>query len=836
MRSKSILSALTLLAVLSCGGALGQATVVGDFNLPAQALGDSLRAVGRQSDVNVLFDPARVEALSAPAIKVSGTFEDALAQLLDGSGITYRFLNEHTVVLSAENGNSGAPGRPAARVLKHGAVQLAQSDAQDGQSTQRAMGEGDKLEEIVVTAQKRVERLQDVPVPMTVIQSTTLVNNNQLRLQDYYQRVPGLSVTLQGDEGAPALAIRGISAGGVTNPTVGILVDDLPYGSSVIYGNGFIAPDVDPGEVTQIEVLRGPQGTLYGAANIGGLLKYVTADPAIDAIKGRIQVGATSVRNGDGAGYNVRGMINVPVSDTVAVRASGYDRQEPGYIDDPVHGNEGVNRTDANGGRVAMLWSPSPQFSLKLGALMQNSQRFGSELIQVSPGARDLEQVRLPGTGDYERKIQVYDATLRAKIGFAELTSITGYSINENFSNNDASAFLGPYSLPRHNETNKLTQEIRVSMPIGERLTWLLGGFYDDEDSRQVLVVTPVDPATGATSATVYKGVIPTSYKEYAGFTDLTVQVTDRFDIQLGGRLSKNDQDFSSVTTGSLVGGGPIIQPHVSSDDTPFTFLLTPRLKFSSSLMGYMRVASGYRPGGPNVVSAPLPITFGSDETRNYEIGVKGDVFDRLLSFDASVYYIDWKDIQIQAFDPGLRSSYVVNGGKARSQGVELSAEARPLVGWILSGWIAYSDATLMENLISADPSTGAAGVTAVGRNGDRLPFSSRWSGSLSVDEEFALTSEIRGFVGGSWSYVGERRGDFASVFAPNVPRGTLPSYTQVDLHAGLKYASWMVNAFVSNLTDKRGLFSRASDPISGGTLVQYIQPRTVGLSVSRSF
>ena len=218
-------------------------------------------------------------------------------------------------------------------------------------------------------------------------------------LQDFFSKVPGLTVvpSVQSNQ---TLSIRGITTG-VGNPTVGVTVDDVPYGASTNTAGGGVVPDIDPGDLARVEVLRGPQGALYGASSMGGLLKFVTRDPSMDEFRGRVQVGATSVRNGDDPGYNARGSVNVPLGATWAMAASAFNRREPGYVKNVVTGDEGANRADATGGRLAMLWRPSDRFSLKLSALMQEIEGQGSSSVDAALG--DLQQSRLPGSGWYER-------------------------------------------------------------------------------------------------------------------------------------------------------------------------------------------------------------------------------------------------------------------------------------------------------------------------------------------------------------------------------------------------------------------------------------------------
>ena len=221
--------------------------------------------------------------------------------------------------------------------------------------------------------------------------------------------MPALSLTVN-EFGAPQVTIRGLAAGGFTNPTVGIVVDDVPYGASMFAGYGEEAPDVDPSDLARIEVLRGPQGTLYGASSLGGLIKFVTVDPSTDGVSGNVQMGTSSVYNGAGLGYSVRGGVNVPLSDTVAIRASGFTREDPGYIDDPALHSEGVNEGHAAGGRLAALWRPSDVLSLKLSAVIQHSTLDGSPTVDLQPGLVGLQQSDARGSGSYDKRLQAYSA------------------------------------------------------------------------------------------------------------------------------------------------------------------------------------------------------------------------------------------------------------------------------------------------------------------------------------------------------------------------------------------------------------------------------------------
>ena len=705
-----------------------------------------------------------------------------------------------------------------------------------------------ELEVVIVTAQKQEERLQDVPVPVTTIGALSLVESHQLRLQDYYTQVPGVSLTLLGDEGAPVITIRGVTTGGYTNPTVGVTVDDVPFGPSTLAGFGFSAPDFDPSELARIEVLRGPQGTLYGASSLGGLLKYVTVDPSTEEFTGNMQVGSTSVKNGDGVGHSLRASVNVPLSDTLAIRASGSTRRDPGYIDDPVLGEQGVNQIDSDSGRLSALWRPSDEFSVKLSALMQHIVRGGESTVHVAPGLGDLQHRDLRDSGENDVRLQAYSATVNANIGNVTVTSLTGYNVARNVTDIDATpvTFLSNLTQaqfgvagvtnPYVAKTYKFSQELRATLPVTDKIDWLVGAFYTRESYPSVSNIRAVDTATGDVAGTWFDASRWGRFTELAAFTDVTFKITDRFDVQVGGRESRIKlSSGGGITTGpwnTLVLGQSSLSvetPQFESTDSAFTYLLTPRFKISDDLMLYARLASGYRPGGPNTSTLAralgLPSEYSPDTTENYEVGFKGDVLDHLLSFDASIYYIDWKDLQLQLRNAATFELYFVNASSAKSRGVELSLTSRPVTGLTVSGWVAWNDAELSDDLPANSPAQGASG--------DRLPYSGKLSGNLSIDGEFPLATIATGFVGASASYVDDRKGAFQS----GPEREIFPSYTQIDLRAGARIESWTVSAFVNNVADKRGVLRSGADSTLGLPFVfNYIQPRTAGVSVTKTF
>jgi outer membrane receptor protein involved in Fe transport len=462
--------------------------------------------------------------------------------------------------------------------------------------------------------------------------------------------------------------------------------------------------------------------------------------------------------------------------------------------------------------------------------------------VDFLPGLGDLQQSDAAGSGGYEKKLQAYSATLRAQLGSISLTSLSGYNINTLNDSFDYTPLFATFTkllfgvtgtpLFDHLITRKFTQEIRLDASVGELFDWLFGAFYNYEKTKGNEDLLATDFFTAAPAGQWGQFRVPNTYTEYAVFADLTFHVMDRFDIQVGGRESYNDQDFAETVTGPYAllfnKADPFVYPEVHTHENAFTYLFTPKYKLSPDLMVYARLASGYRPGGPNTnIALGLPSTYRADRTHNYEIGVKGDVLNQLLSFDASIYYIDWKDIQLRLTDPVSGETYFANGSRAKSQGLELSIEAKPLPGLAVSSWVTWNDAKLTEDFPAA--STAAGGVHGI--SGDRLPYGSRFSGNLSVDQQFPLMEKLVAFVGAAVSYVGEREGTFTSTSK----RQVFPAYAKTDLHVGATYDTWNLNVYVNNVTDRRGEL--------GGGLGTYnpaaftlIQPRTVGLTLSRTF
>jgi outer membrane receptor protein involved in Fe transport len=807
-----------------------------NVKVEAGSLADALEALAKEYGVYVIYPKDQLEGMRTAGMNGSFESSEAFKKLIEGTSLVMREEGSGIVISMPDTRiRTGNVSADSLMNRESASLKLAQSG-----SAYEEQERAEPLDEIVVTAQKRQERLQDVPVPVSVIDASTLVETNQLQLKDYYTSIPGLNINSNLFGGGYDVTIRGMNSGG-GNATVGALIDDVPVGGSAFANSTTVVPELDASELARIEVLRGPQGTLYGNSTIGGLIKYVTVDPTTDSFNTRIATTLSHVRNGDGPGYQVSASANIPVSDTWAVRVGGFTRSDAGYIDNVLTGSEGVNRLDVSGGRIAALWKPSDTLSLKLNALYQHTTSPAADERKTTLG--EFEQSLSPGIGARTFDLQFYSATLKAKVGRFDLVSLTGYGVYRYHTAIEFGFLSGPGGVteqifgpgltetPLFNklENRKLTQEVRATTPLGDRFDLMLGAYYNAEDTPFTQTLAAQNPLTGEIGGVYNVNPQPSTLTELAGFADLTWKVTDQFDVQFGGRQSRNRQTFQQSLLDQVGDVPDVFTPELRSKDNTFTYLVTPRWKLSNDMMLYARIASGYRAGGPNINASfvAVPQTFDADTTKNYEIGAKGALLEQLLTFDVSVYYIDWKDIQLSFLDETTFRGFLRNGSRAVSQGAELTLELRPWSGMRLTTSAAYNDAELTEDLPAGARLSLLPGA---GLNGAPLPGARHLTGALSAEQSFPLTGALSAFVGGAVAYQSATTAAFL-----NSNAGNTPAYAKTDLRGGVRGDTWTASLFANNIFDRRVEIAGTGSDFANDSVI-YIRPRVIGLSFSKSF
>jgi outer membrane receptor protein involved in Fe transport len=711
-----------------------------------------------------------------------------------------------------------------------------------------------EVQQVMVTAQKRAQTTLDVPQSLSVISGETLEREQASTFADYLKLVPSLQL-VQSTPGEGRLVLRGLDTGGIAS-TVAVYLDETPFGSSSGLVNGAVlAGDFDTFDMARVEVLRGPQGALYGASSLGGLLKFVTNTPETDRFLMRVRAGAAAVDGGKVA-YRSNLVLNTPISDTLAFRVSGSYTREPGFIDSI--GTEGsdrasdINSSHTYGGRASLQYTPSKDFTLRLSAVAQNIAVNAPSAVESDPETlatlygRQTQSQFVPQF--HNVNYRVYNATVNWNLAWASLTSSTSSSTQKQTFRDDATynlsalvagAFGVPNELYLGQNTNlkKFTQELRLSSNQSGTVDWLAGVYYTDEDglvAQRYVAVAPGTLTPVAGLPTLAQVGLNSTYKEYAAFGNTTIHLAPRYDLDIGARYSRNKQDAVQSNDGALVGGASTNL--ANSSEHVFTYALAPKFKIDDRNSLYARAAKGFRPGGPNVLPpnppAGTPATYQSDSVMSYELGYKSLSRDGKLSFDLSAFHIKWKDIQLLAVVNGFGVN--TNGVGATSDGLEFSATLRPLAGLRLSANGAYNHARL----------DGSTSPLVGGVAGDRLPFSPRLSIGLMGDYRWSLGATTPAYAGVSLRHLSDQSGTFdADYRAAHGRQRQVEAYNVVDAHFGVELGSWTLETYVKNLNNSAGKVSISAQQANGmnvypgGALsTGVIAPRTVGLTLTREY
>jgi outer membrane receptor protein involved in Fe transport len=724
------------------------------------------------------------------------------------------------------------------------------------------------LAEVVVTATKRSENVQDVPVSVSVQSGQTLLDRGQSQLADYASYIPGFIVSNEGSPGLTAVTLRGIST--ITSTSaVGTYLDDTPVGASSGWVNASTTMlDLLPYDLDRLEVLMGPQGTLYGAGAMGGLIKYVMKAPSTTEYEATVGAEGFSIDGGGTLGFGVSGRVSLPViSNVLGVSLSVFDRHSPGWMTNLGTDQNHTNDAEQWGGRIAVQWTPTDTLSVKLSAMQStiNSHDVGlKQFTTSSPVANtgtalliNPEKPLPDGTENvsflapYNQRLSYYSATVDWNAGPFDVISATSWSSQRSANNADETQQIGPLlgyvggSGPGIAEfigdfgLDKWTQEFRLVSPQGKTVDWLFGVFYTYEASTNSQYGEAFNfnrtPMAGLPAPVgFFDAALPEKYDEYAAFGDVTWNVTDKLSVTGGGRYAKNDQDWNTT-----VAPGPLVNEvglfHVGTHEGVGTWMADVEYHFVPDTMGYLRAASGYRPGGPNSPIAGIPQIIGSDSLVNYEVGFKSTFLDKRAVIDMALFHIDWKNMQLIATTENGDLSYGANGGKAVSQGIEFAGTYSPVEGLVLGVNYAYTD----SHLTSVIPQASYL------ETGYQLAGVPKQSFSVTANYEWPLTPTWKASVGGGYRYIGE---EYLSVVESASPASTpsvlQPGYSVVDLNAHIRNEHLTIKAYVKNLTNNDALTAVSENGgvvINGLTgnkevITSYLQPRTVGVGVDYRF
>ena len=710
--------------------------------------------------------------------------------------------------------------------------------AQEGDAPAARASRADavELDRVVATAQKRTENVAEVPMAISVISEERLERLNAGRLTDYAAYVPGFQVDSGGAPGVTSMALRGLAPMG-GGAIIGTYIDEAPINPSNNKNRATsYALDLLPYDVQSVEILRGPQGTLYGASAMGGLFKYITRSADTENFEFRAGMDLSSVSEADELGTGVRAAANIPLKEgKLGMRASFARQTTPGYVDEPNMGLEDTNGYSQLAARLAFTLNITDNATFRLQGMWQDVDADSIAQVGLDPVTLEPTDGALDGNAyllqPYTNKVDFYSGVLDIDLGWADLMSASSYSATRMNIVSDASPTYGVAwplfgfdpglaDFDLYLGTRKLTQEVRLTSKDSDRLEWLVGGYYTDETGTNRQSVRAWDndyvPLPFSPAALIS---LPSWYEESALFADATWKFSPNLDVGAGVRFARNKQGFTQITTGALVGDANV--PGTSDEDVT-TWKLSSRWHVSDDSLLYARIATGYRPGGPNLALPDVPTMTRSDTTRNLELGFKSQFWNRRGMLDVALFDTTWDGLQVGAIT-GTGLTYITNAGEATSRGVELAMMLRPAAGltWGLNG--AWIDSEIGEGV----PPT--SGLTP----GSRMPLTPKVSWSTTLDYDFDVSDQWRGRVGGGYRYTGDRIG-MLNAFP-------IESYKAVDLHAELSNMTWTVRLYVRNATDEQAYMSAgalrnaltgAVEQVRGTPLV----PRTVGMSIDYRF
>jgi iron complex outermembrane receptor protein len=759
-------------------------------------------------------------------------------------------------------------------------VSVAPAGAQQVSVQQNTQSSPDTLSEIVVTAEKRESTVQKTPISMTAISEEDLQARGLTSAQGLVQAVPGIAVASAGP-GQAQYEIRGLSAEGGESPTIGFYLNETSITPPATATTGKSEIDPDLYDLARVEVLRGPQGTLYGAGSMGGTVKLVTNPPDPKGFYGSAQT-TISGTNGGGLNYGEKAMVNLPlISDALALRIVGTYGYTSGWIDRivvpnfPLETNGGLTRGDVlaspasvvhhgvndeklTSGRVALLIKPTEALTITPSIFYQEIDQGGMNAFDSVPGTLAHYQP-FDVAEPYSDRFTVDSLPINYAFPSFTITSASSYWTRTSIQTQDASeAIQDTLGLPAYNTasggvgaaqghevdtTNEFSQEVRLASTGEGRFQWLVGGFYSNfffNIDTGAPYVPGLATAAGGTFGTTNVGhvISPLRIKEEAGFLHLTYDLTSSLKLEAGARYYAYQSTVSSIATGLAFGGGaPVLNSAAASASGT-----NPMVNFSWSpsvdQMFYVTAAKGFREGAGNfpiptsgtvgsVCLANLqaigrnsaPSLFDPDTVWSYELGEKGRFFDGRVTFNSDAFYIVWSKVQ-QLVALGCGLSFTANGPNAVVKGGEAELQAILARGLTLTQSVGYADAAFSE----AYP---AAAIVA----GQPLLDAPRWTLSTSLRFERPL---------GALTFVAQAQNSYQSTsYDLSYHLNRLPGRDLTNFRIGLETKKWSVYAFANNVFNRQYPLENLNLLVFTGPAYNRVatnQPLTAGVEVDVKF
>ncbi len=723
----------------------------------------------------------------------------------------------------------------------------------------------DPTTEVIVTALKRATPLQHTPLSISVVTGTQL---GVAGITDVtaIKGVPGLTF-VDGGPSNTRFVIRGVQT--VGEPTVGVYYDETPVTGLVSTSNdaGGSMPLFKLFDVDRVEILRGPQGTLYGSGSMGGAFRVIFNKPSM-AYSAEVDADGSAANHG-GSGGAVEGMVNLPViQDRLAVRAVAFDQQTPGVVDNVTFGLKDVDSQHMRGGRLMARLTPSDTFVLDGSLFYQKTTGDRPVWYEEAGAYTAINRARFPNSDEN----LLFNLTGKLNLTWATLTGVGTYDDrNLRTAQMDPSAFFQtdinnpalcaklrgngsactpdmqtafntyvsqfiPAVIQTDEQAHDTSFELRLNSNSDSVLAWTTGVFYNDRVEHVVNRQFEVDGTTGDVIVPQINETerdIDDDLKQEAVFGEVTWSPIADLHITAGTRYFSYQRTVGGQTPVPLDLVNAKLTPYtvVSSKENSWVSKLNLSYDWTKSVMVYAQAAQGFRPGGVNQVIG-LPATLGpyqSDSLWDYEAGIKTRSFSDRLTLNADLFRIDWSDMQVQGMTTSGPFSFISNAGAARIDGAEIEASLKVSPDFLVTASYSAQNARLTENQANAN-------IIANGIKGDRIPYVPETTESAGANYHWAIGGNLQGTAQLSATYVGESFSEFRPT---NIYYRKLPAYTLVSGRIGIGNPGrgWEIELYGDNLLDQIAITSSTSNAILGGkTFVASAAPRTFGVHLQKRF
>ncbi|MEQ8263341.1 TonB-dependent receptor [Pseudohaliea sp.] len=704
--------------------------------------------------------------------------------------------------------------------LKHLSIAVAIACGTDALAQQGTDADKRALEEVLVTAQKREQRLQDVPMSLSAFTAKDIVESGMVGVQDLAQMTPGLVFAETIGRQTTVPVIRGIAPFGFGDPTVVMMIDGYTNGFNRSGNNASLV------DLERIEILRGPQPTLYGRNAIGGVINYISKKPG-DEFRASFRGDA-----GTRGTYLAQGSVSGPLVEDVLAGglALGY-REFGGFMDNVVTGENDVNEEKDINARATLRFTPGDRLTVDLTADYNEADDAAGDpshvppaffppdplsLIAVGQGAFDFNDfdrtISQDVLGGFDREESTIVLNASYDFGWAELTSITGTSSQETSIRTDVTRLPGPSPFGEYFDVaidnDSWSEELRLASTGDGALTWLVGAFYFENQRDRLLTFDgnfTIQDTTGEVT-------------NWALFANVEYALSERWSVIAGLRYDEEERkekdNFQALEADSK------FEEWLPS--------LSVSYKPSETMHYYATISRGYHAGGPNSfpsIAFGAPATYDPEYVTNYEVGAKGFLLDGKMSFEAALFYMDWEDQQIQnSFNELV--GFIENAGGSEVTGLEFSAQYAPVDALELSLSFSVLDAEYTEFL---SPLQAAPFGLSPDLSGNDMIQAPDFSGNLSAQYTLPLGDGWDMRLRADVNHVGERAFDTTNLLIAD-------AYTTLDLYAGVRSDRLELGVFANNATDEDFLVGGILASVGFPPLLTVGDPSVFGLRVTVNY